>query len=115
MVQDPNQDLLDQPVAVPAKSESSEWAPWRYAVTLLLFPSALVRLRVDTIDWDLLLLRGLFSSFQFLSAGALFAAVRLLYLAHKGKEVNFFHLSLRTAVELILFVGLGQLLWQFFA
>lgn len=109
------EELLDQPIKEPTTDTPPEMATWRYVVTLLLFPAALLRLRSEQLDFERLLVGGSFSSLQFLLAGAIFALVRWLYLDEKGRKVGFWRLSLRTAVELVVFVGIGQLLWQLFA
>lgn len=112
------QEPLDQPIV--AKVSRPSPAPpgvamLRYAVTLLLFPAALLRLRSGEMDLPSLLTGGIYSSAQFLLAGLLFVGLRLW--RRKGPVQSFQQfalITLRTSVDLVILVGVLQVLYQFF-
>lgn len=108
-------EILDRPPPAPEYSRRSEPdRRWHHLITLLLFPAALLRLRVDHLDWRGLILGGLGSSLQFLAAGLILAGLKILYAHWRNpteKTISWWRLSLQSAVELLILVGLAQLLW----
>jgi len=84
----------------------------RYCFTILVFPLALLRLRRPDFSSPELLLGGLWASFQFVVAAILFMLIRKWWLKSGVKSASRLELLLvvgRTAVDLIVFVGLLQL------
>lgn len=115
----PNDELLDQPLKEPTQADNTEADPpiLRYVITLMLFPAALFRLRMDSLTLKELIAGGLWSSLQFLVAGLLFASLRYWYNKRRKEtaiNVDYWVLGLQTAVELVILVGVGQLIWQQF-
>ncbi len=111
------QQLLDQPL--PPSSEPENEKPsegtrlLRYGITILLFPAALLRLRSDSIDAVTLLKGGLFSSAQFLAAAVIFVLFRLWWRGSKLPANQAMLLQiLRSATDLIILLGILQLLYQ---
>ncbi|PHI20121.1 hypothetical protein CEQ90_09205 [Lewinellaceae bacterium SD302] len=114
-----NDDLLDQPLDAGPPEESEAPQPiLRYLITLVLFPAALLRLRSGSMSAEELVSGGLWSSLQFFVAGVIFTIFRFYYHRYKGVELKRKRLlgyALQTAVELVVVVGVVQLLWQYFA
>lgn len=110
-------DILDQPIS---EQQAPTPSPYplllRYVITIILFPLALLRLRSSGLaSWDLLL-GGLWSSLQFLIAAILFVLLRT-YLAKSKKlilDFSLLMLLLKTTVDLIVFVGILQLVYTHF-
>lgn len=109
-------ELLDQPLESKAQNEAVAKPPiFRYLITLLLFPTALLRLRTEGLSGSELVLGGIFSALQFYLAAVVFTLLRYAYLRWAGqhqKDRNFWADSLQSAVELIVAVGIAQLIWQ---
>lgn len=111
------QQPLDQPLPPPSEPENdkkSEVTPLlRYGITILLFPAALLRLRSETMDALSLLKGGLLSSAQFLVAAVIFVLFRLWWRGGKLQANSALLLQiLRSATDLIILLGISQLLLQ---
>lgn len=108
-------EILDQPLETEEKTAVPEPPVFRYIVTLLLFPTALLRLRTEGLTGQELVLGGLWSAAQFFGAAAIFTLLRYAYLrwvSKSDKPRNFWVDSLQSSVELIVAVGIAQLIWQ---
>lgn len=112
-----NDDLLDQPLNTGTEEKEEEQRPVaRYLITLILFPAALLRLRSGSMNAEELILGGAWSSAQFFVGGLIFTLFRFLYHRRKGTPLerkSFIAYSLQAAVELVVLVGIVQLLWQY--
>lgn len=111
---------LDQPLPQSQpKPANPTWVIIRNLITLLLFPMALLRLRVaDLSPWELVK-GGLFASLQYLIAACLFILLRKWWFRIRKrpqKTEYFIILLLATAVDLVIVVGIFQIIqlwWHF--
>jgi hypothetical protein len=90
----------------------------RYGITVLLFPAALLRLRSGSLSAWQLLVSGSWSSVQFLLTAIVLLLIRYRLLKSKTlpeKPPEVVLLWLKTTVDLIVFVGVLQLIWQWWS
>lgn len=113
-------NILDHPLPEKEKPVKSSDYPLllRYGITILLFPAALLRLRSEGLTASELLTGGLWSSIQFLLAGALLLLFRWLFLNSRNPADQLHGIILpllKNTVDLIVFVGVLQLIWQWWS
>lgn len=113
-------NILDHPLPEKKKPAKSSYYPLllRYGITVLLFPAALLRLRSESLSAWQLLTGGLWSSTQFLLAGALLLLLKWLFLKPRttlDQPPETVLSILKNTVDLIVFVGVLQLIWQWWS
>ena len=90
------------------------FAIFRYIITLILFPLALLRLRSHDLNIVELLFGGLWSSLQYLLAAIVFVILRKWWLKGASTKTTLV-IVLRTAVDFVVFVGLLQIAYQWWS